>query len=251
MLIKLSILIALVSSPLFFFGQRKSVTLGYSNNGIVVGNSAKANGLRLNFWDRSVQYINGITVSGRSKSLKTNGLSVGLISNLDSINNGIKVGGLISTAATMNGICVGGLVSAASGKINGVAIAGLLCVADTMNGFFVSGIGATKLVNGEFSRVINGVAAGVVNDAITFNGLSVGFQNRTDSLSGLCVGLMINEAKSVRGMQVGISNRTKHLFGLQIGIWNVAENKRFLKRLPIINFSFRRMKQQDIESRKE
>lgn len=240
------LLLIVFKLPIISFGQNKHITMGYSDNGLVLGNSQKSNGVRFNFWDKSVRFINGINVTAKSKSQKTNGISIGLIANNDSIGNGIFIGGLVSSGTYINGICISGLINGTKNKINGIGIAGLVSVADTMNGVFINIVGTTKVFNGEFSNVINGLTIGIINDAVKFKGLSIGYQNRTDTMRGICIGLVYNGSKDAKGLQIGICNKARSLHGIQIGFWNIVENKRFFKRMPIINFSFRKRSKDNI-----
>jgi len=240
MTFKIFLTLAILQLSNISWGQNTHITIGHSENGFVFGSSQKANGVRFNFWDRSVKFINGINFTARSNSLKTNGLSIGLLLNNDSIGNGVSIAGVASLGTEINGICISGLVNGATNKINGIGIAGLISTADTMNGLFVNVVGTTKVFNGEFSNVINGVTIGTINDAIRFRGLSLAFQNRTDTMRGICIGYVHNISKDAKGIQIGMSNNTKSLIGIQIGFWNVAENKKYFKRMPIINFNFRK-----------
>jgi hypothetical protein len=240
MIPKILLLVIVCIQPIISIGQNKHITIGYLDNGVVFGNSKKSNGIRLNFWDKSVKFINGINATLKSNSQKSNGISIGLIANNDSIGNGIFFGGLVSSGTYINGISISGLINGVTNRVNGIGIAGLVSLADTMNGIFINVIGTTKVFNGEFTKAINGITIGMINDAIKFKGLSVAFQNRTDTLRGICIGLVYNTSKDTKGLQIGMCNNSKSLHGIQIGLWNIAENKRFLRRMPIINFSFRK-----------
>jgi hypothetical protein len=238
--VKMKLIFVFLTFPFFLQAQNKNITLGYSQNGIVIGNSYKCNGIRFNFWDKNVESLNGISFSVKSNSTTANGISVGLLVNNDSISNGIKIGGIGNGAKVINGVGVGGLFNFAEDKFNGVGITGVFNGADTMNGVFISCLG-TIGGNQKYIKKFNGLTIGMIIVGEKFNGLSIGFMSGTDSTKGVNIGFVGNESKSVKGAQIAIVvNRTEHLFGFQFGLWNIAENKRFLKRMPILNFNFRR-----------
>ncbi len=109
-----------------------------------------------------------------------------------------------------------------------------------MNGLFINLIGTTKVFNGDLRKVINGVSIGMLQDAEMFNGLSVAFQNRTDTMRGVCIGFVYNGSSIAKGIQIGMHNNTKEIVGIQLGFWNVIENNRYFKKMPIINFHFKK-----------
>ena len=45
----------------------------------------------------------------------------------------------------------------------------------------------------------------------------------------------------MRGLQIGVVNKSKNLRGIQIGIWNVNQKRR----LPLINWNFKRSTEQE------
>ncbi len=82
--------------------------------------------------------------------------------------------------------------------------------------------------NTEKIQLVNGIAIGLIigSDTKKMNGISLSlFNNFCDTLNGVAISMI---------------NRTKELHGIQFGIWNVAENNRIFKRMPILNFNFRR-----------
>lgn len=236
---KLEVILILLIFPIFVFGQNRSLTIGPKDNGLVIGNSKQCNGIRLNFWDKNVERVNGFNLSAKTASNYTNGLSFGLTSNQDSVTNGVRIGGLINLGENFNGVCIGGLGTAAN-KINGLGIGGLLTYADTMNGLFISGLGAFGGNGSSYITAINGISIGMFTTCSKMNGLSVGFQSVTDTIKGVVIGFVNNESKAANGIQVGMHNKTTDLYGLQIGFWNISENNRYLKKTPIINFNFRK-----------
>jgi hypothetical protein len=233
-----SILILLLF-PTFVFAQNKSFTIGIKKNGIVIGNSKKCNGVRLNFWDKNVDQVNGFNLSTKAASINTNGFSFGLVTNQDSVTNGFRIGGFTNLGENINGICIGGLGTAAT-RINGIGIGGLITYADKMNGLFISGLGALGGNGPSNITAINGISIGMFTTCNHLNGLSIGFQSVTDTTRGVVIGFVYNESKSANGIQIGMHNKTNDLYGFQIGFWNIAENNRFFKNTPIINFNFRK-----------
>lgn len=117
-------------------------------------------GLRFNLRDKNVNKINGINLTGVSKSTTTNGLTFGLIANYDSISNGILINGLVGETHRTNGIVISGLGHVAT-KFNGVGIGGLAMAGDTLNGLFASPIGITYW-NTEKIEIIKGVTIGLI-----------------------------------------------------------------------------------------
>jgi len=65
------------------------------------------------------------------------------------------------------------------------------------------------------------------------------FVSRLHSLRG-CNISFISNIKHQYGISIGGINMAKNLYGVQIGLWNVAENKKRFKRLPFINFNFKK-----------
>ena len=70
-------------------GQNKHFTIGFKNKGICFGNSKSNSGLRFSIRDKNVSQLNGLNFSGISNAKKTNGFTLGLVANYDSISNGI------------------------------------------------------------------------------------------------------------------------------------------------------------------
>nr|WP_294907247.1 hypothetical protein [uncultured Lacibacter sp.] len=216
--------------------QRNYFLAGVKHHGIAFGPINHTNGLRFNLWDRHVQTINGLTVAGKTNSYRVNGVAVGALLAFDSICNGIKLAGISSVSEQMNGLSIGGLGSGGT-LLNGVAVggivlsaekingfgAGCLIISDTMNGFFVA-------PHGVFSQKDKGRVRGVT--------LNV-FVCRLLELKGLSTGAL-TDIDEQHGVSIALSNKAKQLHGVQIGLWNVAMNKKHLKKLPLVNFSFRK-----------
>jgi len=253
--------------------KHRNLTLGYRNSGIVIGNSKKCNGIRLNIWDSLGKLqSNGVNIALRSSSMKSNGIDVGLLFVADSIANGlqiastivyagiangISIGGIGVGAANMNGLALGGIaVGADDANINGVAISGLGVIGENLNGLCVGFLGASNW--SDQSQNVNGVALGILTGvrAVNFTGFSAGIiGNQVDTLNGLNFAIYenyskqvngiqfacgYNEAVELKGVQIGVYNYTEEASGIQIGIVNYIETKKFFKFLPFINFQLRK-----------
>ena len=72
------------------------------------------------------------------------------------------------------------------------------------------------------------------------NGLTIGLTigANAEKLNGVSIGLFGNRIGELNGISIGVINKSKKVHGIQIGLWNVAENNRIFKRMPIINFNF-------------
>ena len=214
----------------FSFGQSKHLSIGDKNNGICFGNAEYYNGLKLTVWENNSLNFNGLNISLVSTVKHFNGLSFAVLLSDDSIFNGINIGCLGAGAYEMNGFALGG-ITVLSKKINGLGISGFVLAADTMNGFFISLVGSTQ-PKGKLINQVNGVSMGLLCgvNCQSLNGLSVGFCNLT---------------ATQHGVVVGVINKTSELHGFQFGIWNIAENNRFFKHSPVLNFNLRKRLQTD------
>jgi len=223
---KCTLIIVLLYFCALSFGQNKHFTIGYKENGLSFGNSMNTNGVRFNILDRNVDIVNGINISGISKSRISNGLNLGIILNENSICNGIVLNGLLGESIKANGIIISGLGYGAN-KINGIGIGGLGFVGDTLNGLFMSPFGISYW-NTEQIKVVNGLTIGLIIGA------------STEKLNGVSISLFNNWIGEQNGLTIGMINRAKKLYGFQLGFWNVAENNRVFKYMPVLNFSFRK-----------
>ena len=152
---------------------------------------------------------NGIKISFHSVSKETNGLNIALWGIDDSTSNGLTLA-----------------FGAGATKFNGIGIAALGISGSHLNGVFISIIG-TSTWSTELVERVNGVSIGVI----------IGVQ--TYELNGLAIGIN-NYAEEQNGVMIGIFNASKELHGIQFGLWNVAENNRIFKRMPLVNFNFRK-----------
>ena len=209
-------------------GQNKHLSIGANEAGICFGNSMNYSGIRLNWIDKNVFRVNGINFGLVTRAKKSNGFSFGLVANHDSIINGIAINGLVSESNQINGVLICGLAGY-SQKINGLGIGGFGIVGDTMNGVFVGVLGSSYW-NTEVIKVINGCVIG----------LAIG--SNTNKMNGVTLSLFNNVSDTLNGVAVALLNHTKELHGIQLGLWNVAENNRILKKMPLLNINFRRKK---------
>ena len=212
------------------YGQHQNFTIGFNGNGISFGNSKNANGIRFNFDDYEVEMINGINiVVVVSQSKINNGLTFGFIGNSHSICNGIVVGGFFGFSEKTNGIAISGIGHRAD-KFNGLGIAGIGITGDTLNGVFMNLVGIGSLQPHSMTNLINGVTIGLTIGA------------NAEKLNGVSISLFGNKIGELNGISIGVVNRSKKVRGIQIGLWNIAENNRIFRQMPIINFNFRENK---------
>ena len=229
----LLLLLLLFSSRL---AAQQYLSLGAKKYGIALGNAPAYNGLRLNLWDRKTNYLNGINIAAKTTHHRKNGINVAALISADSIANGIQIAGAVTSGNRLNGLSVGG--AGVSGlQINGVAIGSILISAEKMNGIGISCIAISDTMNGAFFH-LHGIFS--KKDKGHLRGFSYAtFVTRLQSLHGMNISLH-SDIEEQRGLTIGVHNRTRKLRGVQIGLWNVALDKRILKRMPFINFNFRK-----------
>ncbi|MDR3627969.1 MAG: hypothetical protein P4L45_14090, partial [Ignavibacteriaceae bacterium] len=111
-----------------------SFNLGYNNDGICFGNSARHNGIRLNIVDCGVKEVKGINITfwkGEEKTLedfRMSGISIGAMPCVGS-STGIAIGiaGVVAKQQ-LSGVNIGGLALVSGGSITGINFGGLACV---------------------------------------------------------------------------------------------------------------------------
>jgi hypothetical protein len=139
-----------------------------------------------------------------------------------------------------------------SERINGLSLSATGTVCDCLtNGlsagfvgqinYQVNGISMAMLLN--LTEKHNGIMLATVNYSQAMNGLQFGFNNNGSEVNGVQVALTINESEKLSGLQIGIVNKSKNLRGIQIGIWNVNQKRK----LPLLNWNFKRTKEKEIE----
>lgn len=218
-----------------YLAQNRHFSLGLKNSGICFGNSKNYNGTRLNLIDKRTHRLNGINLALYTEMKIANGISAGILMSSDSICNGLKIGGLVAEAQVMNGLIIGGL-AAGGDCLNGLTI-GASVGGERINGLGISGIMISDTLRGAFIQLIGLFSKENKGNLYGFS-LSI-FVARMQSLRG-CNLSFYSEIVDQKGMCIGGINRAKNLNGIQIGLWNVAENKKRFKRLPLINFNFKK-----------
>ena len=224
---KLFLTVLFINIPILFFGQNKHFTIGFNDNGLSFGNSENTNGVRINFWDSdSVNIINGINITTLSKARISNGFTLGLLGIDESVCNGIVINGFAGGGEKANGIIISGWGYTAD-QFNGLGIGGFGLAGNKLNGLFISPLGIGFWNENEKTKLINGATIGLCFVS-------------TEKLNGLSISLVQNVIDEQNGVSIGIVNKSKELRGIQIGFWNIAENNKIFKRMPIINFNFRK-----------
>jgi len=202
----------------FSYGQNDSLnnkylSIGSKTSGICFGNSNKYNGLRLNLWDKGLNY-------GDKESERINGINISFAV-IGKKSNGIQIGGLVSHTERINGISISSIWHKAK-KINGIATS-FGINSDTLNGVFVGfGVAASdpKFPN----KVINGIAGGII---------AVG----AEKVKGVTFCFFWCYSREHYGLSIAAYNKTDKLHGLQIGLLNYAgNNPKLLRWIPFINF---------------
>ena len=200
------------------------ITLGIRDNGIIIGNAARTNGLRINFADADLEVVNGVNFTlwkpREPLSGTVNGIAIGIagpgVEELNGIGIGIAgvvaehrgrwvmIGGLGAVSnGRLEGLIVGGLGAVANGDVEGIAISGLGTVANQdFWGFAVAGLGTVvnrdltgagigglaTVANGSLAGVGVGGLATVVNRDITGIGVGGVATVANGSLGGIGVG---------------------------------------------------------------
>jgi hypothetical protein len=101
-------------------------------------------------------------------------------------------------------------------KVNGIQIGFGNLDKTVINGIDIN-------LSGSFESKVNGITvSGVLNKHYLVNGLTIG--------------PMGNHDINCTGIQIGLLNSCKNLRGIQIGLWNKNQKRK----LPFINFAFRR-----------
>lgn len=201
----------------FSYGQNDSLnnkyfSIGSKTSGICFGNSSKYNGLRLNLWDKGLNY-------GDKESERINGINISFAA-ISEETNGLQIGGIVAHTKKMNGLSIASIWQN-SDKMNGLAVS-FGINSDTLNGVFV-GFGISPPNRNIDNRVINGLALGVFVGA--------------EKVRGGAIGLFNSYSKKQIGISISVLNKTEELHGLQIGLLNYAgNNPKLLRWLPIINF---------------
>jgi hypothetical protein len=206
-------------------GQGRYFSFGTRHNGICIGNSVFYNGLRLNFNDKDVKVINGLNLSGQTKTVCVNGATIGLLASIDSNINGFQYG-FASLGHRLNGLCIAPGM-ALHEKANGIVISGLVTYFEVTNGIQISLLGTTPFdIIG--SKRMNGLGVG-------------GLYFQCERVVGFQLASVLCASDTLKGVSIATFNVTNNLHGIQIGLFNYAMNNKWpFRRTPIINFNFRR-----------
>jgi len=208
------------------FGQQRSFSLGTKEAGLGFGNFETYSGVRLFLIDKSFKVNNGLNFGLLSEGTNSNGFTFRLIQNLDNKFNGVNINLLGGENKIGNGLAISGLGQVCN-KFNGVGFGGLAFCGDTLSGLLISPIGMTWW-NSNRIKKINGLTIGGICGA------------DTEKMNGLSIAIVNNFIDTLNGVSIAIANYSKELTGIQIGLWNKVENNKIFKRMPIINFNFRR-----------
>lgn len=235
----------LVFSCVYFSGnaQKKNVLLGFGHTGIGLGYFEKLNGIDLSLWnfiqkDQLIAQpagngINGLSLSFYTSNKRSNGVNIGLFCANDVHLNGFKFSILDAYTVRSNGISIGGFFTDGD-TLNGAYLAGIALTSHKkLNGF-----GFAPLIFGEQMNGLIIAPIGFVPGGGKLNGVGIsGYMGRLQRLNGFLVGLR-TIVQVQHGVSVGVVNVSADLRGIQLGLWNVAKNKKHLKKLPFINFCF-------------
>ena len=213
----------------------------------------------------------GLNMVGVKSCLrKSNGVSIGLVTNKDSTVNGISYGTFVTLHQKLNGITLSPFIAMGK-KTNGIVIAGLMAGGSDVNGVVVGAIGVAS------GGTLNGLAVGGAIFVNKFRGVGIslshfasglheglfcsiysfirpkgthsvlkgvvvaGFVTGIDTVAGVTASMLLNKSKQHRGLAVGGINATKELHGVQLGFLNYAgNNPKALRLLPLVNMHLRR-----------
>ncbi|MGG6544120.1 UNVERIFIED_CONTAM: DUF3943 domain-containing protein [Prevotella sp. 15_C9] len=181
-------------------------------------------------------------------------LSIGLLSNVDSLRGfqlglvesttrkdmrGVNIGGLwCSGRSNVHGLQLGGLINGVGEKMSGVQIATVANLAASTNGIQLAALGnasATRFRGLQISGVSNvavGVEKGIQLSALVnvssgvVRGAQIGSYNYADTLNGSQIGLINVALTHPRGVQVGIFNYTRDTIANKIGLVNINPRTR-------------------------
>jgi len=125
-----------------------AINLTVGGSGLSIGNSARVNGLRINWSDYGLERVNGVNLTlwkpHKRLSGVINGAAIGVVGPGASEINGLAVGlaGTV-TDRRMRGVSLAGLGVVSQGSITGIAVSGLGTVSQrTISGLAIAGLGA-------------------------------------------------------------------------------------------------------------
>jgi len=185
----------------------QSLNIPSSRGGISFGNSKAFTGLRFNYRDRDVEYVNGINVTlwqpHESKQLsQIRGLSLGVLPGGGELS-GIQLGLLgVSAQTNLRGISFGLLGIGGGAVVKGISIGGLgLGGGGIVSGLNIGGlgVGAGGILSG---ITLAGLGAGSGGDVSGLNLAGLGFGAGGDMRGITMAGFGVGAAENVGGLQL-------------------------------------------------
>lgn len=237
---RFAITIALLFVLPAFTGYAQGLDLTVNHVGIAIGDVPRVTGLRLNYRDRNLEWVNGINATIWSPygegSGTVRGLALGLpltgAASIDGVATGIfgvgardRIRGIgvaplgIGAGGTLEGLMIGGLGAGSGAGMTGIGVGGLgIGSGGPLRGLFVGGLG----VGGGGSVdgiVIGGLGAGVGGHlrGLAIGGLGVGSGGSAEGI--MIGGLGVGAAGEVKGLAIGglaVGSGTR-VHGLAIG----------------------------------
>ncbi len=132
--------------------------------------------------------------------------------------NGMSLSGSGSACdCLINGISTG-LIGQINYEVNGFSASLLMNFAQIHNGIQVAMFNETHYTRG--------LQTGLFNSNYKMNGVQIGLVNFSDELKGFQFGLL-NTSKNIKGLQFGLFNTNKNRRGLQLGFWNTNSKRSF------------------------
>lgn len=208
------------------YGQQRNFSLGSQKRGIGFGNSETYSGIRLFLFHKQFKVSNGVNLGLYSEGATSNGLTFSLLQNQDNKLNGVSMNLFGGENLNANGIVISALGQVCY-NFKGFGFGGLGFFGDTLSGLLISPIGIAWWNSNRIEK-ITGLTIGGICGA------------DTKKMNGVSIATILNSIDTLNGVSIAMFNQTKELTGVQIGLWNIAENNKIFKRMPIINFNFRR-----------
>ena len=240
------LVILLTGSP--SLGGGLGIPTGHA--GLGFGNLEQFAGVRINFSERNIDQMTGVSFSiwspKNNRNAHYDGLSCGLVGFEGRRIRGISLAGIGIGTDEVAGITIGG-IGVGSEKVTGIAIGGIGVGTTELTGIGIGGIG----VGGEDIRGLAFGGIGVGGEDLTgvmLGGIGVGGSSITglavagavgaERMKGACLSLAYLKGTSLvgvgtgsytnlkhsKGLTIGIFNRTQVLEGIQIGLLNYAGN---------------------------
>jgi hypothetical protein len=196
----------LLAIPFPAFAQGLDLTVNHV--GVAIGDVPRVTGLRINYRDRNLEWVNGVNVTIWSPygegSGTVRGLALGLpvtgAGRIDGVATGIFG---VGAGDRIRGLGVGPLGIGAGGRLEGIMVGGLgVGSGGGMTGFGVGGLGVGSggPLRGAFVGGL-GVGGGGSVEGIAIGGLGVGAGG---DVTGLAIGgLGVGAGGTLRGVAIG------------------------------------------------